>query len=252
MAKQTSLITFTGKLGNMIGYERKGQYLLRGKPDTVRQTIATRRAAQRFGLASKKGALIRRAFAEELDVHCDTSRSNRLNKALIQTGNISALKGFRFNQTTGIDYFFLQMPEYGKNGAFCIPPQVLPDLKGITALEVKIIGARISFSTHTVVATEAVRLVIKTGEAFAGTELALDVPGEGVLVVTLQVRGLCNGLPSDNRKYMAADIVALVLPEPKEVINNVVYPSYKILHNEPSLRGVGGYEDSMQAFIQRE
>jgi hypothetical protein len=57
MAKQLSFITFTGKLGNLIGYERGGKYFLCSMPETVRQTAATRRAAQRFGLASSKAAL---------------------------------------------------------------------------------------------------------------------------------------------------------------------------------------------------
>ncbi|QEH42433.1 hypothetical protein [Chitinophaga sp. XS-30] len=63
MAKQTSFFTFTGKAGNMIGYYRDGKHYFRGMPETVRQTTATRRAAQRFGAASSKGRLIRSAFA---------------------------------------------------------------------------------------------------------------------------------------------------------------------------------------------
>lgn len=252
MAKQTSLITFTGKLGNMIGYERKGQYLLRSKPETVRQTAATRRAAQRFGLASKKGALIRRAFAEELDIRCDMTRVNRLNKALIQTGSITRLKGFRFNQSTGIDRFFIEMPVYVNNSTLSIPSQVLPALEGITALEVKVMGARIGFLKHKVIATDAVRLVIRTGEEFPGAELSLDVPGDGVLMVTVQVRGFHNESPPGNRKHMAADIVAVVMPEPKEVTNNVVSPQYKRLAEVPSLMVFSTYEGCGQAFIQRE
>ncbi|ACU60462.1 hypothetical protein [Chitinophaga pinensis] len=252
MAKQTSLITFTGQLGNMIGYERKGKFLLRAKPASIRQTVATRQAAQRFGLASKKGALIRSAFANELDVRCDTGRINRLNKALIQAGGITQLQGFRFNQSTGIERFFLEMPVCVNKGTLYIPPQVLPEMDGITALEVKVIGARISFSKHTVIATDAVRLVIKTGEAFAGAELPLDVPGDGVLIVTLQVRGLYNELPSGNMKYMAADIIAVELPEPKEVINNLVYPQRQILHHMPSVTAIAAYEGCRQVFVQRE
>ncbi len=83
MAKQISLITFTGKLGNLIGYERGGKYFLRSMPEIVRQTTATRRAAQRFGIASRKAALIRSAFYDELDIHCDSSHVNRLNRILI-------------------------------------------------------------------------------------------------------------------------------------------------------------------------
>ena len=254
MAKQTSLITFTGQLGNMIGYERKGKYLLRSKPETVRQTIATRQAAQRFGLASRKGALVRSAFAEDLDVRCDTSRINRLNKVFIQAGNsnIAHLNGFRFNQNTATDRFFSKMPVCSKDGITYIPQQVLPRLDGITALEVKVIAARISFSKHTVIATDAVRMVIKTGEVFAGAELSIDAPGDGILIVTLQVRGLCNDLPSGNMKYMAADIIAVLEPEPKEIIRSVIYPRHKISNQAPSLMVIAAHEHLGQPFIQRE
>lgn len=254
MAKQTSLITFTGKLGNMIGYERKGKYLLRAKPETVTQTAATRRAAQRFGLASKKGALIRRAFAEDLDIRCDTSRINRLNKALILAGNgnIAHLAGFRFNQHTGIDRFFTEMPIRSKEGTVYIPPQVLPQVEGITALEVKVIAACVSFSKHTVVATDATSLVISAGEMFAGAELSVSAQGDGILMLILQVRGLYDDVPSGNMKYMAADIMAVVLPQSKEVFHKPVYSPHKILQPPPELMLIPAYDYHTQSFIQRE
>jgi hypothetical protein len=34
MAKQNSLIPFTGTLGNLIGYQRNGEFFLRSKPET--------------------------------------------------------------------------------------------------------------------------------------------------------------------------------------------------------------------------
>ena len=73
MATQNSIIPFTGKLGNLIGYERNGKYFLRSMPEIVRQTAATRRAARRFGLASCKAALIRNAFYDDLDIRYDSS-----------------------------------------------------------------------------------------------------------------------------------------------------------------------------------
>ena len=49
MGRQTSLLTFTGRAGNLIGYHRDGKHFMRCMPETVRQTSATRQAAQRFG-----------------------------------------------------------------------------------------------------------------------------------------------------------------------------------------------------------
>jgi hypothetical protein len=41
MAKQTGLFQFTGKLDNVIGYRRNGNYFVRSMPVTVKQTTAT-------------------------------------------------------------------------------------------------------------------------------------------------------------------------------------------------------------------
>ncbi len=64
MAKITSAVTFTGKVGGLIGYKRNGKYFLRSVPEKVRQSKATKRAAKRFGAASRKGALIRSAWRQ--------------------------------------------------------------------------------------------------------------------------------------------------------------------------------------------
>jgi hypothetical protein len=221
MARQISLITFTGKLRNMIGYYRNGKYFLRSTPETVRQTTASRRAARRFGIASKKGALIRRAFNNELDVHCDNSHINRLNRALIQApgNNPEAITGFRFNKDTGTDRFFSIAPKISKNGMLQIPAQTLPLLKGITALEVKVIAARINFVTHQVVGTDAATIIVDLREPFEGIAQPIHVPGTGILLVTLQVRAINRESVSSDRKYLAADIIAVQAPAPPQTIH---------------------------------
>ena len=92
MAKQTGPFFFTGKLDTVIGYERNGVHFLRSMPARVKQTTATRQAARNFGIASRKGRLIRKAFAPHLDLRCDGAFVNRLNKVLIQSG-VQGIKG---------------------------------------------------------------------------------------------------------------------------------------------------------------
>jgi hypothetical protein len=134
MATQMSVIPFTGKLGNLIGYKRNGKYFLRSMPECVRQTAATRRASRRFGIASRKGAFIRNAFYSHLDIHCDGGHINRLNRVLIAAGdNHAAITGFRFNQHTGVDRFFAVAPRLLRNGILNIPAQTIARYKGITA-----------------------------------------------------------------------------------------------------------------------
>lgn len=251
MAKQNSLITFTGKLGNIIGYCRDGNYFLRSMPETVRQTRATRRAAQRFGIASKKGALIRRAFSGELDICCDGGHINRLNKMLISAAgnNTAAITGFRFNQHTGTDKFFAVGPTLSRDGILHIPAQTLPQCKGITALEVKVIAASINFATREVISSKAVTIMVDLREPFTGTTCLLEIPDTGTLVVTLQVRGLHHEGPSANKQHQAADIISVMEPQAPKRFHKRTYQRQTI-QQEAVLSPAD--ERFLRSFIQRE
>ncbi|MGO4288755.1 hypothetical protein [Chitinophaga sp. RAB17] len=230
MAKQMSIISFTGKLGNFIGYKRNGKYFLRSMPESVQQTAATRRASRRFGIASRKGAFIRKAFYPHLDIHCDGGHINRLNKRLIAAGDHhETLTGFRFNQHTGVDRFFTVAPRLCHNGILNIPAQTIAGYKGITALEVKVIATRIDFTSRQVVGSETVTLIIDPATTFQETNVSLDVPGQGSLVVVFQVRAMYGDGPSGNRQYMAADIIAVAAPHLPKYAKKRTYPKRTIL-----------------------
>lgn len=217
MAKQTGLFKFTGKLDNVIGYRRNGVHFVRSMPDKVRQTPATRRAAREFGVASRKGRLIRRAISPYLGRH-DSTSVNRLNKVLIQLRNnrLQGIEGFRFNRHTGLDKIFAQLPVYTAAGVVKIPAQELPLLGRASHLEVNVIAARINFAERRIVDVESVTELIDLSREFTGMELAASVGGKGTLIVTVQVQACsqCNGkiLPVRDRRYMAADIVSVVPP----------------------------------------
>jgi hypothetical protein len=230
MAKQMSIIPFTGKLGQLIGYKRNGQYFLRSMPDSVRQTPASRRASRRFGIASAKGAFIRHAFYPHLDIRCDGGHINRLNKLLIAAGDRHAnITGFRFNQHTGVDRFFTVAPLLLPNGILNIPAQTIIGHKGIIALEVKVIATRIDFISRRVAGSETVSLMIASDTSFEETNVSLDVPGEGSLVVAFQVRAMYKDGPSGNRQHMAADIIAVAASQVPQYAKKRTYPRRSIL-----------------------
>ncbi|MGO4290139.1 hypothetical protein [Chitinophaga sp. RAB17] len=230
MAKQMSVIPFTGKLGPLIGYKRNGKYFLRSMPESVQQTAATRRASRRFGIASRKGAFIRHAFYPHLDIHCDGGHINRLNKLLIAAGDQHAtITGFRFNQHTGVDRFFPVAPRLLPNGILNIPAQTIAGYKGMATLEVKVIATRIDFRSRQVAGSETVTLMIDPDTTFQETNVSLDVPGEGSLVVVFQVRAMYRDGPSGNRQYMAADIIAVAAPQVPKHAHKRTYPKRKIL-----------------------
>lgn len=216
MARQRTPVPLTGKWANKIGYERDGQFFLRSAPEKVNQTPATIRAAKRFGRYCRKARVIRHAFYPDLDVRCDTSHVNRLNKVLINAaGNHAAIKGFRFNEQTGIDRFFTLKPELTRNGILHIPAQDI-SYAHFTALEVKAIAVRIDFNTGQVTGTDTVTAIFDGQQPFSGINIPLYIPGEGTLVLTLQVRGMFNDGPSCNKHYLAADIVAVISSQTPE------------------------------------
>jgi hypothetical protein len=245
MAKQMSIIPFTGKLGHLIGYKRNGQYFLRSMPESVRQTAATRRASRRFGIASRKGAFIRHAFYPHLDIRCDGPHINRLNKLLIAAGDDhAAITRFRFNQHTGVDRFFTAPPRLLPNGILNIPAQAIVGHKGIVALEVKVIATRIDFISRQVTGRETVALMIAPDTTFEETNVSLHVPGEGLLVVVFQVRGMYKDGPSGNRQHMAADIIAVAAPQVPKYVNKRTYPRRAILL--PNLTHTHAYSSVIQ------
>lgn len=218
MAKQKSIFKFTGKLDNVIGYRRNGVYCVRTMPDKVRQSSATRQAAQRFGMASRKGKLIRRAVRPYLDTHYDGTIINRLNRALIQAGNhnLQAIQGFQFNRVTGLEKIITLAPQLMEDGHVHIPAQELPLLGKATHLEITLITARVNFAEKRIVDVNTDMKVFELDEPFSGADLHAPVPGKGTLIVIVQARTCtsCNGklYPIGGRKYSAANIIAIVPP----------------------------------------
>ena len=209
MAKQTGLFKFTGKLDNVIGYRRNGVHFLRSMPAAVRQTKATRQASRNFGIASRRGKLVRKAFAGQLDMRSDGTLVNRLNKALIQSG-LQGMKRFQFNRHTGLAKFFAISPELSDDGILRIPAQELPQLPAITSLEAKLIAVRINFAERRITGTHSIVRMIDMHRPFDGMELDISVPGKGTLIIALQVRACKGSQVTGDRKYMAADVIAVV------------------------------------------
>jgi len=218
MAKLKGIFKFTGKLDNVIGYRRNGVYCVRAMPEKVRQSAATKRAAQRFGVASRKGKLIRRAVRPYLDSHYDGTIINRLNSTLIQAGihQLQDIEGFRFNRVTGLEKIITLAPMLMEDGRVHIPAQQLPMLGKATHLEITLVTARINFAEKRVVDVNTDVKVFDLETPFPGTDLHAPVPGKGTLIVVVQAR-TCN--TSDGklyavggRKYSAANIIAVIPP----------------------------------------
>jgi hypothetical protein len=250
MARQKSIILLTGKLGDKIGYQRNGKYFFRSTPQTVRQSSATRQASKRFGIYSAQAKMIRHSFYPELDIQCDTAHVNRLNKLLIETaGSHTAIKGFRFNKHTGIDRFLTIPPVLSRNGILHIPAQHIND-EGFTALEIKAIAVRIDFSSRLVTGTDTVTMMIDPQPTFCGTNIPLYVPGQGALLLTIQIRGVNQENLTCNKQYTAADIVAILPPLLPKRFKTHTHPIRTITQSHPALPSLLVHYQT--AGIQRE
>lgn len=246
-----SILPFTGKLGQLIGYKRNGRYFLRSMPVTVRQTVATVRASRRFGLASKIGALLRHACYPDLDIHCDSGHINRLNKALIAAGDNHALiAGYRFNRDTGIGHFLSKAPRLFKNEVLHIPAQAFTRHQHMTALEVKVIARRLDLTTGHITGSATATLIIDTATPFQGKNIILDVPGEGTLVIVFQIRCLHGNSISGNRQCMAADIIAVSPPQAPACFSPHTFPAQAI--RQPPRIACPVFASSGKQPLQRE
>lgn len=209
MATQTGILTFTGKLGNLIGYRRNSRYYLRSMPATAHQTVATRKASRDFGIASRKGKLIRRAIMPLLDMPGEGSIVNRLNKTLIQagTGNGQGVQGFRWNKYTGVESFFSCQPISSADGVCHIPAQILSAPGNATHLQISLLAVKINFVERRITGRDTDTFMMDLSKPFDGATLAANVPGKGTLLLVLQVRAYQGTAPIGDRRYRAADII---------------------------------------------
>jgi hypothetical protein len=177
-----------------------------------------------------------------------------LNSAILRAGrnNHAGLTGFRFNPYTGIEQLFPQQPVFSNDGTLRIPAQHLDTPAGVTKLEEKLIASRIDFANRRITGSDAAVLYIDPAQPFEGAEMSVDTPGKGTLMVILQVRMYMNGEITHNRRYTAADILAVVENQAQEAAPAKTQPRKtlsRLLPEEPGKLAttIGG-----QVPIQRE
>lgn len=211
MATQAGKIRFTGRVGDLIGYYRNGVYCLRSMPLKVRQTAASKQAANNFGIASRNGKLVRQAFAAHLNGRKDNAWVNRLNKVLIGSG-VEGMKGHRFNRHTGIENF-LRNYTLDENNILHIPSQTICPLpQKITHLEVKLIATRIDFNSGQIIDTVVQSSLHDLCQPFEGLIFDANVKGKGTLIVALQLNAWQDGLPLYDKRYLATDLITVRIP----------------------------------------
>lgn len=97
MAIQTGIITLSGRIGNVVHYERDGVNCSRTVAEKYALTEATKKSGAEFGKASAAGALIRKGMEPIIKRMMHSKLVNKINKRLIKIINTGpvALKGDR-------------------------------------------------------------------------------------------------------------------------------------------------------------
>ncbi|GAA4797316.1 hypothetical protein GCM10023231_27290 [Olivibacter ginsenosidimutans] len=127
MAEQTGIIKLSGKLGDLVHYERGGKHFSKTAAQGEHKFSAGSVAAQHsFGLGSAMGKQLKSAFKPLLDGYKYQGIHNRLTeicKQIYRAGplylteklyftdyNIKALTGFNFNKFTAFDTLVIDNP----------------------------------------------------------------------------------------------------------------------------------------------
>lgn len=126
MATQDGIIKISGKLGDLVFYQRREKHVSRMNAKPYKLTAATIKSGKDFGQASKNAAYIRKAFAPLVKRYADNDVVNTLNakmNALFKTipdvfkgekkllhADISQLTGFEFNRYTSLQRILPTLP----------------------------------------------------------------------------------------------------------------------------------------------
>lgn len=126
MAISTGIISFSGKLGDLIFYQTDKGVLVRQKHTKHNLSDNSKKSNADFGEASKNAAYIRNALKPLITWYKEGAAHNRLNKRLIEVfktippsqmgikrlaeGDISLISGFEFNGATAVTNLLNKLP----------------------------------------------------------------------------------------------------------------------------------------------
>jgi len=233
MARDNSDFSFSGKVGDLIFVQKnKERYVRSASAKPVNQTEASRKSSSDFGMASRIGAKIRKAFKPLLSYSRDETLMNRLNAQLIAVlntvgpsfagskkliqGDVQLLYGFQFNSAKRLDLLLLQPPAFSmvSPGKMCMElpgntSALFKPLAGATAvvLETMLYNMDADGENDEIIPVQP--LVIPLYDEFHGAKLhiPLAMAGNRVLLAAMGIHYLKDTFTIDSKKKMAAAIV---------------------------------------------
>lgn len=247
MAEQQGILTYSGKLGNTVGYVRGDKHFKRMKPSSYMPNEESQKSGAEFGKGSNACALLKMAFPPLLLRAFKTDLHNRLAAVLrkiIRTGpvakkgnrevfdgNLSLLKGFQFNAKVHFSKLCLAPIETvltANEINISISPFAWQNcIKAPKAASVVKIGLCCVFTDFVNGEFEAVKgteLSLTKGATFKGGRLKIAIP-EGkelgvLLVVNIFFESDFNGSTYlvENLKFQAGEILDSVHVKNGEIV----------------------------------
>lgn len=251
MARQNNLLRLSGSVGEMVHYQRYGQFFSRAKPEEVHQSENTQKASTEFGRASTAASRLLKGFYPLLKLTSHASAYNRLTSAftmmmhsnstkaigkrIITDGDPVPLHKFRFNDSCALDHL-LRIPlppvRVVPKSAVCFdlpsfcPADVCLEKPNAVAIRIEIICMVSDFllDEGTIFRFEELDLALEN-KRFEGGTVSTPLSGTNnkLLIWGMRIHYLSkNKIPYQNKRFTAFDIIDAFLIKKGE---RVIFPT---------------------------
>jgi hypothetical protein len=233
MAKKLNM-QFSGTIGPLVGCQRYGTYYYRGRPASVQQTMATKKSAGRFGIASKAGKVMRSYLAKSIPNAKDLHMQRRLQNAIAAwlqldialppkpTADIPFVNRFNFNPEIPLEEKLKIAIDFEQGGPGCtllripafVPVKQVKAPAGTTHLQFCISTAALRLSDDNCFGNHDCILTIPYNDALQPVQqitLPLQTMPGNLLIAALQIRfGILQSADINYRKLAAKSTAAIV------------------------------------------
>ncbi len=236
MAKQEGFSTYSGKLGDKVGFRRGKKFFERKNTDSYQPPAESLKSASEFGNASKASAIFRKAFAHLLirsfmpNIHMRLTKlfgqvicsgpQQKKGERQVSDGDLTLLKNFKFNSYKGFgDLSDLKLSSNIQDGY--VNMTILPFKNSVERYlseyraKICISFAWFDFAKQNYEVINSNPLYLKTDEEFEGRKLKIPIPKQHaftlIIFATICFENDPDGkglfVTSGNRRYQAGAIL---------------------------------------------
>ncbi len=253
MAEQEGISSYSGKIGEKVGYRRGSKYFERKKTSSYQPSEESLKSASEFGQASKGSALFRKAFKHLFlrsfipDLHSRLSkilgkviRSGPIakkGKRLIIDGDISLFKGFELNTYRSFEdlspvSFRMEVQDKSIIARLSFVKDIINQVRGDRAkITTGLAWFDFTRQSYSLINSNPIYVTPKTHLNDKSLKIAIPQDGEWTFIMMASICFESNYqsehfIISENRRYQAGSIVeALHFREGELILYNPDSPS---------------------------